>query len=232
MKKDFKIIGFDADDTLWINEPYFFETKKQFFELISNFQTPNIISKEFFNIETQNIKLYGYGAKAFMLSLIETAISVSNYKVSSSTIDKIIKLGKDLLEKPVVLLEGVEEVLKNLYNQEIKLIIATKGDLLDQERKLAKSNIKKYFHHIEVMSDKKEADYLRLLSHLDIEPENFMMIGNSLKSDIIPVLNIGGCGVHVPYHTTWEHEIVNKPEKQNNFIEISNIHEIMGVLQQ
>lgn len=229
MKKEFRIIGFDADDTLWVNEPLYRETEKQFCELLSDFQTADTVTQELFKTEMKNIKLYGYGAKGFVLSIIETALRISNNKVTQSTIDKIIKLGKDLLNKPVVLLEGVQEVLDNLHKKGIKLVVATKGDLLEQERKLEKSNIEKYFHHVEIMSDKKESGYLKLLSHLDIKPEDFLMIGNSLKSDIIPVLNIGGSGIHVPYHTTWQHEKTAKLEEHNNFREIKHISEIIKI---
>lgn len=203
--------------------------EKQFCELLSDFQTADTVTQELFKTEMQNIELYGYGAKGFVLSIIETALRISNNKVTQSTIDKIIKLGKDLLNKPVVLLEGVQEVLDNLHKKGIKLVVATKGDLLEQERKLEKSNIEKYFHHVEIMSAKKESGYLKLLSHLDIKPEDFLMIGNSLKSDIIPVLNIGGSGIHVPYHTTWQHEKTAKLEEHNNFREIKHISEIIKI---
>ncbi|MEI6434263.1 MAG: HAD hydrolase-like protein, partial [Bacteroidota bacterium] len=174
--------------------------------------------------------LYGYGAKGFMLSMIETALKISGGKVSQEVIGKILKLGKDLLNKPVVLLDGVQDILDKLHRKGIKLIVATKGDLLDQERKLAKSKIENYFHHIEVMSDKKETDYLKILSHIEIAPEDFIMIGNSFKSDIIPVLNIGGFGVYIPYHTTWAHEKTDKPELQANCVVIDHISEIEVIL--
>lgn len=229
MKTQFRIIGFDADDTLWVNEPYYQETEKQFCEMVSDFNTPEIVSRELFKTEMQNLSLYGFGAKGFMLSMIETAIRISDNKIAQSTIDKIILLGKELLNKPVVLLDGVEEVLDNLSKRGIELIVATKGDLLDQERKLKKSNIEKYFHHVEIMSDKKESDYLKLLAHLDIKPENFLMVGNSLKSDIIPVLNIGGFGIHIPYHTTWQHENIEAFEERNNYKEIEHISQLLNI---
>ena len=232
LKNDFRIIGFDADDTLWINEPYYQETEKQFCELLSGYCAADTISQELFETEIRNLHLYGFGAKGFMLSMMETALRISHNQVSLSTIDKIIQLGKDLLNKPVVLLDGVEEVLDELHKRGIELIVATKGDLLDQERKLAKSNIAKYFHHVEIMSDKKESDYLKLLSHLDTKPENFLMIGNSLKSDIIPVLNIGGYGIHIPYHTTWQHEKNAKVENQEKFREIEHISKLMKIFEE
>ncbi|MCX6279165.1 MAG: HAD family hydrolase, partial [Bacteroidetes bacterium] len=139
MKKDFKIIGFDADDTLWVNEPYYQETEKMFCELLSDYIAAEAISQELFKTEVQNLGLYGYGAKGFMLSMIETALKISDGKVSHDIIDKILRLGKDLLNKPVVLIEGVQEILDKLHRKGLKLIVATKGDLLDQERKLAKS---------------------------------------------------------------------------------------------
>ncbi|PLX19077.1 MAG: HAD family hydrolase [Marinilabiliales bacterium] len=205
MFKNIKIVGFDADDTLWVNEPFFKEIEEEFCDLLVDFLPNHKISKELFKTEVQNLELYGYGVKAFLLSLIETALKISNYKVSNHTIARIIELGKEQLKKPVILLDGIEDVLKEL-SENYKLIVATKGDLLDQERKLSKSGIEEYFHHIEIMSDKKESDYTKLLNHLEIKPEEFVMIGNSLKSDIIPVINIGGQGIHIPFHTTWQHE--------------------------
>ncbi len=231
MKKDFKIIGFDADDTLWVNEPYYRDTEDLFCELLSGFQSPEKTSKELFRLEIKNLKQYGYGAKGFMLSMIETALLICNNEIEPSIINKIIDLGKDLLNKPVVLLDGIQELLEKLNKKGYKIIVATKGDLLDQERKLQKSNLEKYFHHIEIMSDKKESNYLKLLSHLEVNPKDFLMIGNSLKSDIIPVIEIGGYGIHVPYHTTWSHENIERPETLNNFLAIDTISEISEILE-
>lgn len=185
MLENIKIIGFDADDTLWINEPYYRETEHKFSNLLAEYLNENEINRILYKIEMKNLDLYGYGAKGFMLSLIETAITISDKKIPNDTILKILQLGWDLLNKPLVLLEGVEEVLKKL-NGDYRLIIATKGDLLDQERKLKKSGLEKHFHHIEIMSDKKEANYKSLLSHLDISADEFVMIGNSINSDIKP----------------------------------------------
>lgn len=230
MKKDFKIIGFDADDTLWVNEPYFQQTEKHFCELLASYYPKDYISGELYKTEMRNLELYGFGTKSFMLSMIETALKVSNYSISNAVIEKIIRLGKEQLNKPVTLLEGIEETLEKVKKKGYQLIVATKGDLLDQERKLNKSNIARYFHHVEIMSDKKEANYRKLLSHLNIAPEDFLMIGNSMRSDIIPVINIGGYGVYIPYHTTWVHEEVEPVNIPDNYWEISHIKELSAIL--
>jgi len=225
-----RVIGFDADDTLWVNEPYFRQTERKFCELLRNGMSLDEVTKELFEVEIGNIPLYGYGTKAFTLSMIETSLKITNGNVSSEKISAILELGKEQINKPIELLDGVVEVLKKLQGK-YRLIVATKGDLLDQERKLKKSGLLKYFHHIEVMSDKTEADYEKLIKHLDIKPEEFLMVGNSLKSDILPVLNVGGNAVHVPFHTTWEHEMVSEKEIENiNFHKIENIRELLNLI--
>ncbi|WP_435416174.1 HAD family hydrolase [Polaribacter aestuariivivens] len=225
-----KVIAFDADDTLWINETYFREAEEEFAKLISKYETKNKIDQELFKTEIKNLVHYGYGVKGFILSMVECALELSNYKISQKTIEKIINIGKDMLQKPVEVLEGVEEVLEHLQ-EKYKLIVATKGDLLDQERKLEKSNLLKYFHHIEVMSDKKEKDYTKLINHLDIQPSEFLMIGNSLKSDVLPLLEIGASAIHIPFHTTWIHEEVSKEEQQNaDYATLTNIKEVLSLI--
>ncbi|MGB6269324.1 MAG: HAD family hydrolase [Olleya sp.] len=203
--KNIKVIGFDADDTLWVNETYFRNAELEFAKLLSPFETANKIDQELFKMEMKNLPVYGYGIKGFVLSMVEMAIELSNNTVSNKTISKILDLGKDMINKDVELLEGVEKVLQEL-SKKYRLIVATKGDLLDQERKLEKSGLLDYFHHIEVLSDKKETNYSKLLNHLDIKPSEFLMIGNSLKSDILPLINIKANAIHVPFHTTWLHE--------------------------
>lgn len=206
-----KVIGFDADDTLWVNETYFRDAELEFSKLLSQYETANKIDQELFKKEMQNLPLYGYGVKGFILSMVEMALELSNYQVAATTIEAILEIGKEMINKPVELLEGVEEVLKTL-SKKYRLILATKGDLLDQERKLEKSGLLDYFHHIEVLSDKKEENYSRLLNHLDIKPSEFLMVGNSLKSDILPLVNIKANAIHVPFHTTWLHEQVTEQE--------------------
>jgi putative hydrolase of the HAD superfamily len=229
MYKDIKVIGFDADDTLWINEPYFREIEAKFCELLIDYLPENKIAKKLLEIEINNLHLYGYGVKGFILSLIETAIRISNKEVKPEVIEATINLGKELLNKDISLLDDVKGTLKTLHNKGFKLIVATKGDLLDQERKLAKSGLEKYFHHIEVMSDKKESDYLKLIKHLDINPNQFIMVGNSLKSDILPVLNLGSKAIYIPFHTTWEHEHVSKSDLENKkYNTLESISEILN----
>ncbi len=229
MKNKFDIIGFDADDTLWINQPNYDEIENEYCSLLSNYLPTEEVSEKLYKTEMQNLSLYGYGAKSFTLSMIETAIRITKKDVTQHKINEIINLGKRLINKPVTLLNGVREVLEYFKTTGIRIILVTKGDLIDQERKLHNSNLEKYFHHIEIMSDKKESDYLKLLSHLDVKSERFLMIGNSLKSDIIPVLDIGGFGIHIPYHTNWQHDNIDKIDKHPNLIELKNITQIINL---
>ena len=221
-----KVIAFDADDTLWVNEPYFRRTEEKFCHLFSQFLPVHDIERELLKTEIGNLGLYGYGIKGFVLSMIETALKITDGQIDTSAIDKILTLGKELLNEPIELLEGVEQVLQTLQGK-YRLVVATKGDLLDQERKLKKSNLTQYFHHIEVMSEKDDTSYLKLIKHLDIQPAELLMIGNSLKSDIIPVLNIGGHAIHVPYHIIWVHEMVENQVEHENFKSVSHIQEIL-----
>jgi len=226
---DIKVIAFDADDTLWVNEPYFRRAEEEFCNLLSEYLQPHALERELLKIEIGNLPLYGYGVKGFMLSMIETALKISDKTISLEHIEKILDLGKNLLNEPIDLLAGVEEVLDTLKGK-YRLVVATKGDLLDQERKLKKSGLSHYFHHIEIMSEKDDANYRKLIKHLDILPENLLMVGNSLKSDILPVLNIGGYAVHVPYHITWVHEQIEHTIENDNFRSVENIKEILKFL--
>ncbi|WP_343523990.1 HAD family hydrolase [Pedobacter sp.] len=228
MKNKITIIAFDADDTLWVNEPYFRETEERFADLLEDFMPRHSIMAALYQTEVANLSLYGYGIKGFMLSMIETAMQITTGKIDPIIVEKVLELGKEMLNKPIELLDGVEEVLKALHGK-YRLVVATKGDLLDQQRKLTKSGFDHYFHHIEIMSDKQEKDYQKLIRHLDCKPEEFMMLGNSLKSDILPVLNIGGHAVHIPYHTTWIHESIDHTIEHPNFYEVESL---AGVLPQ
>ncbi len=224
-----KVIAFDADDTLFVNEPYFQETEQKFCALMSDYLSHQGLSQELFKTEIGNLDLYGYGIKAYILSMIEAAMKISNNTISLEIIEKIIDYGKELLQRPIELLDGVEETLKALHGN-YKLVVATKGDLKDQRRKLHDSGLGAYFHHIEVMSDKQEKDYSDLLHRLEIKPEEFFMIGNSLKSDVLPVLAIGSYAVHIPFHTTWEHEKISHKVEHPNFRTLEKISDILPIL--
>jgi putative hydrolase of the HAD superfamily len=228
--ENLKVIGFDADDTLWVNEPYYRETELAFCRLLLNYQPEDVIMKKLFEVEMKNLRLYGYGTKAFMLSLIETALLVSENSIRPETIGEIIALGKSQINRLNEILPGAEKVLKELSGK-YRLILATKGDLLDQERKLSNSGLLGYFHHIEIMSDKKTENYRQLLKHLDILPSEFLMVGNSMKSDIQPVLELGGNAIHIPFHTTWIFEdVVGTNLDNKRFMEVGSIEEILGIL--
>lgn len=224
-----KVIAFDADDTLFINEPYFEATEKKFNGLMESYLSHQSLSQELFRQQIENLPLYGYGIKSYILSMIETTIKVSNGTASLKHIERILELGKELLQQPIELLDGVEETLKALHGK-YKLVVATKGDLKDQQRKLHDSGLGPYFHHIEVMADKTELNYEKLLKRLDIEAHEFFMVGNSLRSDVLPVLNIGGYAAHVPFHTTWAHELIDHEIEHDNFWEFKSLDEIIPLL--
>jgi putative hydrolase of the HAD superfamily len=224
-----KVIAFDADDTLWVNEPYFRHTEEQFYNLLGGYSSQHELERELLKTEIENLALYGYGIKGFILSMIEAALRITNNTLSTGVVAEIIELGKQMLNQPIELLDGVEDVLKSLKGK-YRLVVATKGDLLDQERKLKKSALSHYFHHIEIMSEKDDANYLKLIRHLDIKPEELMMVGNSLKSDILPVLKAGGYGVHVPYHITWAHEQIEHSIEYEKFKSVIAIKDILEFL--
>lgn len=228
--KHIKVIGFDADDTLWVNETYFREAEQKFAGMLSQFETPNKIDQELFQLEIKNLPLYGYGIKGFVLSMVEMALKLSNYNVKNKVIEEILNIGKDMLDKPVELLDGVQEVLEFLEHK-YRLILVTKGDLLDQERKLEKSNLSHYFHHIEVLSDKQTANYSNLLNHLDIKPSEFLMIGNSLKSDVLPIVELKAHAIHVPFDTTWLHEQVTENETNGkSYLTLNSLRDVIPLL--
>src|ERR1700761_5201819 len=227
--QNIQVIAFDADDTLWINEPYFREADALFCELLKDHLPHHEVSKIILDAQVKNLPLYGYGAKGLVLSMIETLGEITNGKADFEMVQKVLQFGKDILDKPVILLDGVTEVLESLKKR-FRLVVATKGDLLDQERKLKKSGLQNYFHDIEIMSDKKTADYRKLLKHLDCKPENFLMIGNSLRSDVLPVLELGGNAIHIPFHITWAHEMVENVPESAKFSQLTSIHELMTVI--
>lgn len=229
MKDYIKVIGFDADDTLFINEPYFDEAEEKFCALFEDFLSKQSISQTLFQTQINNLPFYGYGIKGYILSMIEAANKISDGKVSIKVTEKILEIGKELLQKPIVLLDEIEETLKQLHGK-YKLIVVTKGDLKDQHRKVSLSGLGPYFHHIEVLSEKDEIDYEKLLKRLDIDASEFLMIGNSLKSDVLPVLNIGGTAIHIPFHTTWAHERIDHEIVHDKFFTAITNAEILPLL--
>lgn len=225
-----KVIGFDADDTLWHNENLFRVTEGVLADLLAPYQYDIPVPELIYQKQMANLPLYGYGIKAFTFALLETAIEASRGTITAFELQNIINMGKGMLTEPVEMFEGVESVLCSL-SPYYRLIVVTKGDLVDQERKLRVSGLAHYFHHIEIMSHKNEEAYNALLSHLDIAPQDFLMAGNSLKSDIIPVLNIGGSAIHIPYKTTWEHERADCPvcERFETVSRITDILQLEGI---
>jgi len=221
-----KVIAFDADDTLWINETFFRNAELAFAKHFREYGDEDDIVEKLLDTEIRNLDTYGYGIKGFTLSMLETAHRLMGDKLSAETIEFILNKGKEMLAEPVEVLPHIEEVLRKLAKTH-KLVVATKGDLLDQERKLIKSGLIDYFHHVEIVSDKKETQYKKLVKHLDIEPNEFLMVGNSLKSDVIPVLAMGGYAIHIPFHTTWSHEQVDKEIAHSKFKSLSNARELL-----
>ncbi len=230
MRNEVEVVGFDADDTLWVDVSHFVETEKEFRSLLRDYMPEEEIAEALFKTHVGNIGVYGYGVKGHALSMIETACSISGGRVPATVIEKIIELGKELHSKPVRLLDGVENVIADLMER-YTLILATKGDLVDQERKLKESGLSDYFHHIEIMSDKKESNYAHLFKRIGLGANRFSMIGNSIKSDIRPVLNLGGYGIHMPFHTTWQHERVdNENIESERFFKVDRPGEILELL--
>ena len=224
-----KVIAFDADDTLWVNETFFREAEIAFAKHLSDYGEEEDIVEQLLDTEIRNLKTYGYGIKGFTLSMLETAHRLMGDKMGATTTEFILNKGKEMLAEPVEVLPFIEEVLGKLSKTH-KLVVATKGDLLDQERKLIKSGLIDYFHHVEIVSDKKETQYKKLVKHLDIAPDEFLMVGNSLKSDVIPVLAMGGYAIHIPFHTTWTHEQVDEEIDHSKFKALKNAKELLELL--
>ncbi len=224
-----RVIGFDADDTLWLNDSYFREAEMRFCALMAPYASREETSKLLYAIEVANLDLYGYGAKSYLLSLIETAIQIGRSSLSSQTVSEILDIGRWLIERPVVLVEGAREVLEQLQANYL-LLLVTKGDLLDQERKLKASGLQPLFHHIEILSNKEEADYLQLFARLQIEPREFLMVGNSLRSDVIPPVSLGAKAVHIPHDTVWQHEAEHSGASGYSFSSLLSITELPALL--
>lgn len=200
----FDLIGFDADDTLWHSEVYFQRAHAEFEAIVGRYVDLQDarVHDELLAVERRNIKLFGYGAKGMCLSMIETAIALTDERISGADVHRLVQLGKDVLAHPVELLPGIAAALDAAAAM-APLLLITKGDLFHQESKIAVSGLQALFPRIEIVSEKDQAAYARVLRECEVPPERFVMVGNSLRSDIEPVLALGGAGVHVPYHVTW-----------------------------
>lgn len=202
-----KLIAFDADDTLWANEPTYVNVQQKLAGLLAHHVDQDTLTSRFYDTQIRNLRLFGYGAKSFTLSMIETAIELTNGAVTGSEVQQIIDVGRELLAYPIDVLEGVHDVLETLAKR-YELMVLTKGDLFDQESKIARSGLGDFFTHIEIVSEKDEQSYRRILSKYNCQPADFLMIGNSLKSDVLPVVHIGARAIHIPFAITWAHERV------------------------
>jgi len=228
----FELIGFDADDTLWHNERLYLEAQQKFAQLLAHYHDPEWVRQCLFETETRNMQHYGYGIKAFALSLIETAIELTEERISSREIQEIVGWAKLMLNAEVELLPGAAQVVPQLA-QRYRLMVVTKGDLLDQERKIIKSGLEPCFSIIEVVSDKTPEIYRKLLDKHAVDPNRFLMVGNSLRSDILPVLGLGGSAVYVPYVTTWLHEAADEPgPSQAGYYPLRSLEELPSLLEQ
>ena len=207
----FELIGFDADDTLWHTERYYVEAQSTFVQLLSQYHSEDWIRERLLQTETRNIHHFGYGIKAFALSMIETAVELTEGRISGQDVGVLIETARSMLNADVELLAHVGETIPQLASGH-RLALITKGDLMDQEKKIARSGLGDYFKEVEIVSQKTPEVYARLLSRFSVRPERFLMVGNSLRSDILPVLELGGSAVHIPYALTWELEAASQPE--------------------
>ncbi len=225
-----KTIAFDADDTLWHNECLYAETKRKLANLLSAYRAPEYTIQLLDRTEIHNLQYYGYGIKSFALSMIETAIEVTDGTIQGHELEAIIDYTKDTLSADVQLIPGAEQTVSELSG-EYKLIMITKGDLFEQDRKVKLSGLADYFEHIEIVSDKSSAGYLGLLEKHRIKPREFLMVGNSLRSDILPVVAIGAQAVYIPYPDTWEHEnTIEESFDETSFYRIGTIDQLPDLI--
>jgi putative hydrolase of the HAD superfamily len=223
-------VALDADDTLWHNESIFHLTQDQYVDLLKEYGDPDHMKARLLEVEIKNLKLYGYGVKSFTLSMIETAIDLTRGAVPAKTVMDILNLGRAMLEHPVEPLPGVTETLEALKDR-YKLVMVTKGDLMNQEQKLARSGLGDYFHAIEIVSEKDANTYRRIVARQGVAPAATVMIGNSMKSDVLPALDAGLWGIHIPYHLTWAHEHAEPPSDSPRFAKLETITELPGWLE-
>lgn len=227
----FDLIAFDADDTLWHTEELYVGTQDRYKQLLAPYHSAEWIDQRLYATEMRNLRVFGYGIKGFTLSMIETAIELTEGRITGAEIQGIIDLARAMLDADIRLLDGVAETVAALAPA-YPLMIITKGDLLDQESKIARSGLGPFFKHVEIVSDKTEAAYAALLRRYAVPAARFLMIGNSLRSDILPVVNLGARAVYIPYHLTWAHEMVTEtPVGENSYLTLDSIRLLPGLLQ-
>ena len=227
----FDLIAFDADDTLWHNERLYTEAQASFKRLLGQYRSPQWIDERLYQTEMHNLEHFGYGIKAFALSMIETAVELTEGRISGKDIQAIINLAKEMLAADVELLDHTAETVSHLATI-YPLMLVTKGDMRDQEMKIARSGLGSYFRHIEIVSDKSRENYKSLLQRHRIKPERFLMVGNSLRSDILPVLALGAWAVYIPYAMTWAHELAEPPPSgQPGYYEIEHLGQLPALLE-
>lgn len=223
-------IAFDADDTLWHNERVFISTREKYARLLQNYHPEDWVNERLDVTESRNIPHFGYGIKAFTLSMIETAYELTEGRISGAEVMEIIGYGREMLAMPIDVLPGVSETIETLA-PDYRLMLITKGDLFDQEEKLARSGLGDHFNAVEIVSKKDRATYENILTRHSISPTEFVMIGNAMRSDILPVVEIGATAIHIPYETEWFHEAVSEEElKGKEFVRVENIRDVPGVL--
>lgn len=228
LKGKFKYIFFDADDTLWENERYFRAAEDKFAALLSEYTSPEGVQQMLWQKQEDNIPLFGYGSKTYMIGMTDAAMELCGGILPEKIYYGVKKIITDLAFHELEIIEGVVETLKALQDH-YTLIVATKGDLTEQMGKFRTSGLADFFHHCEVMENKDEKNYLELIAKHDIRPEEFLMIGNSVKSDIAPVVNIGGWAIHTPHDIVWVHEMMDMPES-DRIVVVQNIHEVAKIL--
>jgi putative hydrolase of the HAD superfamily len=218
-------VGLDADDTLWHNETIFRLTHARFGDLLAEHGDEPTIEARLAETEQRNLRLYGYGVKGFTLSMIETAMELTNGQAPPHVVREILAAGREMLAHPVETLPGVDQVIADL-SENYRLVLITKGDLLDQERKLAASGLGDRFSAVEIVSEKDRATYERVFSRHGTGATEAVMVGNSMKSDVLPAIAAGAYGVHIPYAVTWAHELADAPVDEPRFISLSRIDEL------
>ena len=227
--RKFEIIALDADDTLWQNETLYHATQEKFRRLLASYANPEIINQTLYETEISNLRHFGYGIKSFTLSMLETAVTLADGHLTGQEVQAIINFAKEMVSAPTQLLEHVTEIVPQLA-QTHHLMLLTKGDLLDQEAKLARSGLAEYFAYVEVVSHKTSDTYAAILSRYQVQPERFLMVGNSLKSDVLPVVEVGGTAVYIPYHLTWAHETVTG-HIPHDYLELDHIGQLPDLVQ-